>query len=141
MTQRRTRAATDGGGVAMALVLDADGRTVWRSTLRSTLDGTVAADTVEDVIIVAGELVANALEHGLPPAALEVLAEPEGSVLVSVLDHGSVVPLSPMPISLEAVRGRGLLIVDSLTSEWGVLESGHGKAVWARVAEDGEAGP
>lgn len=141
MTQRRTPAATDGGGVAMALVLDSDGRTVWRSTLRSTLDGTVGADTVEDVIIVAGELVANALEHGLPPAALEVLAEPEGSVLVSVLDHGSVVPLSPMPMSLEAVRGRGLLIVDSLTTEWGVLESEHGKAVWARVAQDGEAGP
>ena len=42
-----------------------------------------------------------------------------------------------MPISLEAVRGRGLLIVDSLTTEWGVLESEHGKAVGARVAQDG----
>ncbi len=141
MTQRRTPASTDHGGVAMAVVLDDGGRAAWRSTLRTTLDGTVAPDTVEDVIIVAGELVANALEHGLPPAALEVLAEPAGSVLVSVLDHGSVVPLSPMPVSLEAVRGRGLLIVDSLTTEWGVLESERGKAVWARVAADGEAGP
>lgn len=141
MTQRRKPAATGRGGGAVTLVLDEDGRTVWRSTLRSALTEAASPGTVEDAIIVAGELVANALEHGLPPATLEVVVEPAGSVLVSVLDHGSVVPLSPMPISLEAVRGRGLLIVDSLTTEWGVLESAKGKAVWARVARDGEAGP
>jgi anti-sigma regulatory factor (Ser/Thr protein kinase) len=140
VTQRRQPSATDRGRVAMNLALDEVGRAGWRSQMRSALVGALPRDTVEDVILVAGELVANAVEHGLPPASLELAAEPGGPVLVSVHDHGAPVPLAPTAFSHEAVRGRGLLIVDSLSSEWGVRETEHGKAVWARVAQQDEAG-
>ena len=139
MTQRRTSAATDRGGVALTLALDEAGRAGWRTELRSTLDGSVGQGTLEDVILVTGELVANALEHGLPPVSLEVVADPGDPVLVSVHDHGPPAPLTPAAVSTESVRGRGLLIVDSLTSEWGVRDTEHGKAVWALVAQQDEA--
>jgi hypothetical protein len=37
---------------------------------------------------------------------------------------------------LEAEGGRGLLLVDNLSTDWGVyrLEDGHGKVVWSVVA-------
>ncbi len=140
MTQRRQPSATDRGRVAMTLALDEVGRAGWRSEMRSALVGARSPDIVEDAILVAGELVANAVEHGLPPASLELAAEPGGPVLVSVHDHGAPVPLAPVAFSHEAVRGRGLLIVDSLSSEWGVRETEHGKAVWARVAQQDGTG-
>lgn len=133
VTQRRTPSAAARGEVVVALVLDASGQHMWRSAVASALPALDPA-LLDDLVLVTGELVANALEHGLPPAALEVVAEDGGSVLVSVLDGGPVVPLSPLPIAPGAVRGRGLAIVDALSAEWGILKTQHGKAVWARVA-------
>jgi anti-sigma regulatory factor (Ser/Thr protein kinase) len=138
VTQRRTPSAAQGGEVVVALPLDASGQRTWRSAVQAAVQGR-AADLVDDLMIVAGELVANALEHGMPPASLQVVLDGSGSVLVSVLDGGPVIPLSPLPIAPGAVRGRGLAIVESLASDWGVLKTEHGKAVWARVADADDA--
>jgi anti-sigma regulatory factor (Ser/Thr protein kinase) len=123
----------------MTLALDEVGRAGWRSEIRGALVGSLPQETVEDIILVAGELVANAVEHGLPPASLELAAEAGGPVVVSVHDHGAPVPLVPAAFAQDAVRGRGLVIVDALTTEWGVRETEHGKEVWARVAPQDEA--
>jgi hypothetical protein len=45
----------------------------------------------------------------------------------------------PRSVPLDATTGRGLLIVDSLASRWGVIEHDGGKSVWFEVepvAED-----
>ena len=139
MTQWRTPSAGDRDGAGLALDLDSVGRATWRAELRSVLGTTADPATLEDVMLVTGELVANALEHGVSPASLEVLIDDTGGVLVSVLDHGPVLQLTPVPIALHAARGRGLVIVASLTSEWGVSATDHGKAVWGRVAPQDEA--
>lgn len=149
MTQRRPRSAAESGEVVLALALDEAGQASWRSALRAAIPGSDDVDLddpddrdarlLEDLMLVAGELVANGVEHGLAPAALEVVVEradgtPPDAVLVSVLDGGPVVALSPLPIAPGAVRGRGLAIVEALSTDWGVLATTHGKAVWARVA-------
>lgn len=138
MTQRRTPSAAESGEVVVALVLDASGQRSWRSDVAAALGG-LPQGVIDDLTLVAGELVANALEHGTPPAALEVVVQGPGTVLVSVLDGGPVIPLSPLPIAPAAVRGRGLAIVEALASDWGVLQTQHGKAVWARVVRADDA--
>jgi len=138
VTQRRTPSAAARGEVVVALTLDASGQRSWRSALTAALEGASPA-RLDDLVLVTGELVANALEHGIAPAALEVIDEGEGTVLVSVLDGGPVVPLQPLPIAPGAVRGRGLAIVEALSTEWGVLKTQHGKAVWARVVTTDDA--
>jgi anti-sigma regulatory factor (Ser/Thr protein kinase) len=138
VTQRRTPSAAQGGEVVVSLTLDASGQRAWRSAVQAAVFGR-SQRLVDDLIIIAGELVANALEHGMPPAALELMLDDSGTVLVSVLDGGPVIPLSPLPIAPGAVRGRGLAIVETLASDWGVLQTTNGKAVWARVADADDA--
>jgi anti-sigma regulatory factor (Ser/Thr protein kinase) len=99
----------------------------------------------ETVELVVSELVTNgvnasrALGHR-PPVWLGLSAD-DRLVLVVVWD-GNPEPVR-IPDSgdievpdLEAESGRGLLLVDSLSTHWGAysLGSGHGKVVWSLVA-------
>jgi anti-sigma regulatory factor (Ser/Thr protein kinase) len=104
------------------------------------------ADTVE---LIVSELVTNgvkasqALDH-LSPVWLG-LAGDEHQVFVAVWDGNDEPMQTPVAsddelLDLEAEGGRGLLLVDSLSTDWGVygLKDGRGKVVWA-VATDPEA--
>jgi anti-sigma regulatory factor (Ser/Thr protein kinase) len=106
------------------------------------------ADTVE---LVVSELVTNGVKASqateyLPPVWLG-LAGNEHEVFVAVWDGNE----EPVQISadsddelqdLEAEGGRGLLLVESLSADWGVYwpESSYGKVVWSVVAEFEDAG-
>ena len=99
------------------------------------------ADTVE---LIVSELVTNgvkasqALTHR-PPIWLG-LCRDDHQVLVAVWD-GSEEPIQASVVDdnqladFEAEGGRGLLLVDSLSSDWGVHlpVDGYGKVVWAAV--------
>lgn len=83
---------------------------------------------VGDVITALNELVTNAVQHsrsGLPGGTLEVrLTVTAASVLAEVLDEG---PLGvPLAVSRDtfAERGRGLVLVESLTRAWGSAGNG-----------------
>ena len=103
------------------------------------------ADTVE---LIVSELVTNgvkasqALDH-LPPVWLGLFGD-ERQVLVAVWDgnegavQASVAGDDELP-DPEAEGGRGLLLVDSLSTDWGVhwLEGGNGKVVWSVVTASG----
>lgn len=98
-------------------------------------------ELADDVTVVVSELVTNAVRYGLrglPPAAqvcpiqLVLLGHPRRLVLV-VTDPSDQIPAitEPDPDRFSE-GGRGLLVVDALSSAWGwaPLTSG-GKAVWA----------
>jgi anti-sigma regulatory factor (Ser/Thr protein kinase) len=95
----------------------------------------VTPDSIDDVVLVASELVGNAVLHA--PAgvssALDVMwdIEPD-AVVVQVLDGSPELPRQRSTNENET-GGRGLRIVAALASDWGVRRSAGGKQVWARV--------
>lgn len=97
----------------------------------------VHRDSIDDVVLVASELVGNAVVHtGAQPDELAVSWEIEPvTVVVRVTDTS---PTLPRPSSADPNRpgGRGLAIVAAIASDWGVQRSRQGKQVWARVPVD-----
>jgi hypothetical protein len=114
-------------------------RTARRFTT-STLDAWGLALLLDDVELVMGELVINALRHGLreqsgttPPRqpVRIVLALTHESLLCVVTDPSENRP-APRDVDFGAEGGRGLQVVEGLSQRWGwaPLRS-PGKAVWA----------
>jgi hypothetical protein len=64
-----------------------------------------------------------------------LLCSDKQSVLVQVWDGNDHRP-ERKEVDLEAVGGRGLLLVEALSAEWGTYapERSSGKVVWALVA-------
>jgi hypothetical protein len=83
-------------------------------------------DELCDVLLVASELVANALHHGCDPVRLLVHDQGHDTV-VAVFDSAPVRRLRLRP-------GSGLQVVTYLCrDDWGVHEGDLGKWIWARV--------
>ncbi|MFC4533882.1 ATP-binding protein [Sphaerisporangium dianthi] len=105
-----------------------------RSMVRGTCRGwAVPEEVTDDIVLVVGELLGNAVVHGRPPVRLSVWATEE-ELCVRVTDHGPEDPRR-LHLSPEAIHGRGLAIVEALADRWGVVhtadETGTGKTVWA----------
>jgi hypothetical protein len=85
---------------------------------------------VDDVQLVASELATNAMLHAQTPftASLEGF---DDFVFLTVLDGSGSQPLRLQAGSM-AVGGRGLSIVEELSSDWGVHDTNTGgKWIWA----------
>jgi anti-sigma regulatory factor (Ser/Thr protein kinase) len=100
------------------------------------------AHLVEDLRLVVSELVTNAIVHAQTRFSV-ILRRVGPSVVLTVQDRSTSAPR--MVGGTEGNRmdlgGRGLLLVDALSHDWGVkIGAGRSKAVWAAFsAEDGEA--
>ncbi|GAA3115815.1 ATP-binding protein [Streptosporangium carneum] len=103
-----------------------------RRAVRETLTAWALAYLADDVVLVVGELLANAVTYGEPPVRLSLWAG-AGELSVRVTDHGPDQPRH-LDLGVEAVHGRGLTIVDALADDSGTapLPDGPGKAAWAR---------
>jgi len=84
----------------------------------------------EDTVLLATELVTNAVRHGRGEVAVRLWPGPD-VVRVEVSDANPHRP-EPGGYDLDAEDGRGLLIVGALSSRWGTapLPDGAGKTVW-----------
>ncbi|MFB7619458.1 ATP-binding protein [Kitasatospora sp. NPDC056181] len=82
----------------------------------------ITGEVPDDLVTVAGELLANAALHG-GPAQLPVplLLEPDGDRLrIEVDDQAAVLPRPVTgPGDDQAVTGRDLLMVTALADRWG----------------------
>lgn len=86
---------------------------------------------VDDLRLVTSELTTNAMQHARTPFSL-TLAREGHSVVLSVQDGSSGLPRLGRAGTAE-LRGRGLALVDQLSSGWGVVvEPDTSKVVWAR---------
>ncbi|MFF4411395.1 ATP-binding protein [Streptosporangium sp. NPDC001559] len=118
-----------------------------RLHVQRVLEGWRREDLVETARLVVSELVSNAIKaHAVSLAALETaaLASPdriwmdlyqaEGAIVLRVWDAGSASPVLKDP-DPDDEGGRGLYLVDLLTSGWGYHRpKSGGKIVWCTLA-------
>lgn len=87
---------------------------------------------LEDALLLITELVTNSVRYGGPPIVLAIECDGEG-LHVRVRDGSQDLP-RPTQADLEDEGGRGLTLVELLTTTWGVEpvadEYGTGKEVW-----------
>ncbi|HUN37758.1 MAG TPA: ATP-binding protein [Trebonia sp.] len=92
--------------------------------------------STSDAAIVISELISNALRHATPLPGCTLQASwrlLDDSVEIAVSDGGGeTVPTVHQPAGW-AIGGRGLGIVDRLSSRWGVSGEAGKTTVWARL--------
>ena len=96
--------------------------------------GVLSAMTMGDVELVATELLTNAAKVGTHDVLLE-LALHRHWVYVAVTDDGHGAPHLQVARPTDE-HGRGLAIVASIATRWGMEPAGSRKIVWARVPID-----
>lgn len=105
----------------------------------------------QSAALIVAELAANAIMHGTPVdspgvfrlrlALLPATAAAPATLRIEVADSRTVDSLpDPGTPPLEAISGRGLLLVAALADSWGhVHEPPSGKRVWAELGASPEA--
>ncbi|WP_196217863.1 ATP-binding protein [Streptomyces blattellae] len=90
---------------------------------------------VDDLETIAGELVANAVEHSDSRTITVTFSVTAWTAVVGVTDEGQVCPVVPPPGAADAEqeRGRGLLIIDALARRWGSRRAAGRMTLWAEI--------
>ncbi|MEU6823098.1 ATP-binding protein [Streptomyces atriruber] len=109
-----------------------------RRLMRTQLDGWAVGDddACDAAALVLSELVTNAVVHTASRRIIcELCADPE-KLRIAVRDEGcgSGMP-RPVHRGTDEEHGRGLLLVDAVSSAWGVHDAGPGigRTVWAEL--------
>jgi anti-sigma regulatory factor (Ser/Thr protein kinase) len=98
--------------------------------MAALIDAGCGIDTVETAALLITELATNAVKHATGDEYTIAVSVGASRVHVEVRDADGRVPLRPMGEPTDAERGRGLSLVDTLASRWGVRPLDAGKAVW-----------
>ncbi|MEU1854092.1 SpoIIE family protein phosphatase [Streptomyces sp. NPDC019990] len=109
-----------------------------RHKIRTAVGAWGARDRADEIELVAGELITNALMHteGSAIVTLRALTGSQRRLRVEVEDSSSALPRR-REAGESGVSGRGLLLVELLTDVWGVEARGGGKAVWCEFVVPG----
>ncbi|MET9116065.1 ATP-binding protein [Streptomyces longwoodensis] len=128
---------------ARAFTCDPDSLKNIRHFIRETITEWGLRYLIDDLTTIVNELTTNAVQHALAPpeqarsTAWLGIARTASAVVCAVTDPSPTPPTSSRPEQL-AETGRGLLIVNALTSQWGYAPTpSNGKAVWARLPAPG----
>ncbi|MER5262261.1 ATP-binding protein [Actinosynnema sp. NPDC002837] len=108
----------------------------WTAQVLADLTG----EDLDDCLLVVTELVSNGHDHGLPPRSLRLSRSLEPCVIRIEVDDAS--PEHPVlgRSRIGELRGRGVMIVDRLAKDWGVVAHADHKTVWAELTCT-DAGP
>jgi anti-sigma regulatory factor (Ser/Thr protein kinase) len=87
-------------------------------------------DLMEPAQLVVTELVANAVRHAGHGLAVSASLR-DGQLRISVADDDPVLP-RPGAAGPTDEHGRGLLMVETISRDWGAMRLTTGKVVWAR---------
>jgi anti-sigma regulatory factor (Ser/Thr protein kinase) len=106
-----------------------EGRRFVAKTLR---DWNMDEETIEPVMLVANELIANAIVHAHSAPVLS-LAEAGDDLLLRVADEAGTLAVARRATPGDD-GGRGLVLVEALCDRWGVDANESGKTVWVSFA-------
>lgn len=121
------------GSVELSIAPSANAPAYARRWLRDVLtQSAMSRELLEDTVLVVDELVTNAVVHAATPIVVALEFGP-GGCECSVMDRCAA---GPMPRLVERAdgSGRGLRLVEAVSSEWGVERSSIGTRVWAAIA-------
>jgi anti-sigma regulatory factor (Ser/Thr protein kinase) len=128
------------GPVSMSIPFAPESAGRVREALESWLDHRgSAAKVVQDARLVATELVGNAVRHASPLGNGTVLVrweEEDSALVLSVCDGGGRSRPAQVEAAPDAVGGRGLVIVDALSSTWWVEHTSQLHTVHVRLSLD-----
>ncbi len=93
---------------------------------------TAPAVDADTVALLVSEVATNALVHGAGRVRVRVRPTPVG-LRVEVHDEDSTLPSRRQATPLDE-GGRGIALVDALSSGWGAEKTADGKTVWFEVA-------
>ncbi|HET6534455.1 MAG TPA: ATP-binding protein [Actinoplanes sp.] len=86
--------------------------------------------------IVVTEMVNNVVAHARTPMTVLVARQGDG-MSVAVRDYSPTAPrFTGEPVPPTSHGGRGLLLIDSVSSRWGHLDVPGGKVVWALLHDE-----
>ena len=113
----------------LRLAADAQAPRVARQRISEVLQS-CAIETRENAELLISELVSNAVRHGPSVAEIDICVVAEEDTLeIAVSDVGrGFDPVAPPPSD-----GYGLAIIETLSSDWGVVDNEHEFRVWCRV--------
>ena len=94
-----------------------------------------ASGACDDAASLVSELATNAVIHARTPFTL-VVSRIEDAVRVSVHDGSAVLPRR-RAYGLDAATGRGLRLMSTMSSDWGIDAEAGGKVVWFELPCDG----
>jgi hypothetical protein len=125
-------------GRPLTLEPGAQGVAVARRYVRELLEQCHATEVEMSAELGVSELATNAVLHGRTPFTVAVLRDGD-RVRIEVTDR-SPLPPQVRRVSTFASTGRGLRLVASVSSNWGIVprpaDDGGGKTVWFEPVEE-----
>ena len=107
-----------------------------RLFVRLFLADPIPPPVAEIAVLLTSELVTNAFRHAGPHRGSDQfvlrVSSTTNRVRVEVEDHSVALP-SVDDRGVDELSGRGMLLVDSLSSSWGVEPGTDGKKVWFAI--------
>ena len=97
--------------------------------VRSWLEEHGFEHLVDDAVLLASELVANAVAHATHGSIRLALSRPGQVIRCEVSNHGLAAPVASR-VPSTALSGRGLSLVDALASRWGSAGVDGCTVVW-----------
>jgi GAF domain-containing protein/anti-sigma regulatory factor (Ser/Thr protein kinase) len=104
-----------------------------RRFTRRTLRAWNATEELDAVLLLVSELVTNALVHTEGPVRLDLTLF-NHRLRIAVADASPRTPVRPTSIGWEATGGRGIWLVEAMSTAWGTVPVSGGKQVWADLA-------
>ncbi|MFW5469086.1 ATP-binding protein [Knoellia sp. CPCC 206435] len=127
-------ASTARWSCATTLPSDPTSASVARAFVREHLVEHDLSHLVDDMVLAASELATNAIQHARTPFDVE-LSRANGLVRIVVTDSSASTVTRRAPDDLDE-SGRGLMIVELVSHEWGTDTDRHGlSSVWASFLE------
>ena len=84
---------------------------------------------IDDAQLLATELVTNAVRHATGPITVRAYLT-DGFLHIEVCDSSTETPPKRREARPDDEGGRGMELVEKLSSRWGYRVSGHSKVVW-----------
>ncbi len=103
-----------------------------RFTARTLRSWDVTEET-DAVLLVVSELVTNAMVHTQGEVRLDLILAGD-RLRVAVSDSSPRAPVKTESIDWEATGGRGLVLVQAVSTSWGSVPLSGGKQVWGEIA-------
>jgi anti-sigma regulatory factor (Ser/Thr protein kinase) len=120
----------------MDLPRDASAPALARRSLARWYGDSLATHELIDAKLIVSELVTNAVQHGVGQIRLASELSDE-TLHLQVTDEGSGFEHTVQAVPFDLMTGRGLAVVDSASSTWGIREGAT--HVWAEIERAGAA--